>query len=128
VTFLLDTHALLWWLFDDRRLSRRARAVLKEPKNQIFVSSASAWEIATKFRLGRLDSAKPLFDDFSGWMARARFSELLISSAHAMRAGTWGVEHRDPFDRLLAAQSSQDELRLISRDPVFADFGLEPLW
>lgn len=128
MTFLLDTHALLWWLFDDRRLSRRARAVLREPQNQVHVSSASAWEIATKYRLGRLDSAKPLVDDFAGWLAKAGFSELPISSAHAVRAGSWGVAHRDPFDRLLAAQSSIQELRLISRDPAFADFGLEPLW
>jgi PIN domain nuclease of toxin-antitoxin system len=128
VTFLVDTHALLWWLFDDRRMSRRAKAVLREPQNQIRVSSASAWEIATKYRLGRLDSAKPLVDDFAGWLTRAGFSELPISSAHAVRAGTWDVMHRDPFDRLLAAQSSMEEVRLISRDPAFADFGLEPMW
>lgn len=128
MTFLVDTHALLWWLFDDRRLSRRARAVLREPQNQIRVSSASAWEIATKYRLGRLGSAKPLVDDFAGWLTKAGFSELPISSAHAVRAGSWDVTHRDPFDRLLAAQSSMEELRLISRDPAFADFGLEPVW
>lgn len=125
---LVDTHVLLWWLFDDRRLSRRARAALREPQNQIQVSSASAWEIATKYRLRRLDSAKPLIDDFSGWLLKAGFSELPISSAHAVRAGAWNVAHRDPFDRLLAAQSELEELRLISRDPAFASFGLDPLW
>jgi PIN domain nuclease of toxin-antitoxin system len=128
VTFLVDTHALLWWLFDDRRLSRRARAALRDPQNRISVSSASAWEIAIKYRLRRLDSAKPLIDNFSGWVSQAGFVELPTTSAHAVRAGTWDVSHRDPFDRMLAAQSSLEELRLISRDPAFENFGLDPLW
>lgn len=125
---LLDTHALLWWLFADRRLSSRAKAVLRDSQNQVSVSSASAWEIATKYRLGRLDSARPLVDDFSTLMRKAGFSELPMTSAHAIRAGNWDVEHRDPFDRMLAAQSSIEDLRLVTRDPVFADFGLEPIW
>ena len=125
---LLDTHALLWWLFADRRLSSRAKAVLRDSQNQVSVSSASAWEIATKYRLGRLDSARPLVDDFSALMRKAGFSELPMTSAHAIRAGNWDVEHRDPFDRMLAAQSSLEDLRLVTRDPVFADFGLEPIW
>jgi PIN domain nuclease of toxin-antitoxin system len=85
-------------------------------------------EIATKHRLGRLDAAKPLLTDFSAWMNRAGFVELAISSGHAMRAGQWDVLHRDPFDRMLAAQSEIEELRLISRDSAFDDFGLDPLW
>lgn len=125
---LVDTHALLWWLFADRRLSARVKAVLRDPRNVIAVSSASAWEIAAKYRLGRLDSALPLVNDFSGWLARAGFVELAITSGHAIRAGRWDTPHRDPFDRLLAAQSVLEELRLVTRDPVFADFGLEPLW
>jgi len=128
VNVLLDTHALLWWLFADRRLSSRAKAVLRDSQNQVSVSSASAWEIATKYRLGRLDSARPLVDDFSALMRKAGFSELPMTSAHAIRAGNWDVEHRDPFDRMLAAQSSLEDLRLVTRDPVFADFGLEPIW
>jgi PIN domain nuclease of toxin-antitoxin system len=128
MSYLLDTHALLWWLFADRRLSRRSTAVLRDPHQRIVVSSASAWEIATKHRLGRLDSATPLMRDFSGWLEKAGFVELSMSSAHAIRAGSWDVPHRDPFDRMLAAQSDLEGLRLVSRDPVFADFGLEPLW
>lgn len=125
---LLDTHALLWWLFADRRLSSRARAVLRDTQNRVSVSSASAWEIATKYRLGRLDSARPLVDDYGALIRKAGFEELPVTSAHAIRAGSWDVAHRDPFDRMLAAQSSMDGLRLVTRDPVFADFGLEPLW
>lgn len=128
LSYLLDTHALLWWLFDDRRLSRRAAAVLRDPARSIVVSSASAWEIATKHRLGRLASAAPLLADFSAWVARAGFSELAITSSHAARAGAWQVSHRDPFDRMIAAQCDLEGARLVSRDPVFADFGLEPLW
>lgn len=128
VSHLLDTHALLWWLFDDPRLSSRSKAVLRDPNRRVFASSASAWEIATKHRLGRLDSATPLVRDFSAWIDKAGFTELPITSAHAIRAGSWDVPHRDPFDRMLAAQSLVESLRLVSRDPVFADFGLEPLW
>ena len=125
---LVDTHALLWWLFDDSRLSKRANAVLRDPGNSVSVSSASAWEIATKYRLGRLDSAQPLLEDFSGWLGKAGFVELAITSGHAIVAGNWDAPHRDPFDRLLAAQSVMEELRLVTRDPVFEDFGLEPIW
>ena len=128
MTFLVDTHALLWWLFDDRRLSRRAKATLRDPQNRISVSSASAWEIAIKYRLRRLDSAEPLIADFSGWVSKAGFFELPTTAAHAIRAGTWDVSHGDPFDRMLAAQSSLEDLRLISRDPAFENFGLDPLW
>jgi len=127
-SYLLDTHVLLWWLFADSRLSSRAAALLRDPHQRIVVSSASAWEIATKHRLGRLDSATPLVSDFSGWVEKAGFVELAMSSPHAIRAGSWEVAHRDPFDRMLAAQSDVEGLRLVSRDPVFADFGLESLW
>lgn len=126
--YLLDTHALLWWLFDDRRLSKKARAIIRDPANRVVVSSASAWEIATKHRLGRLDSTTPLVRDFAGWMQKAGFAELGITWAHAVRAGTWDTRHRDPFDRILAAQCSLGGVTLISRDPVFEDFGLSPLW
>jgi PIN domain nuclease of toxin-antitoxin system len=128
MNYLLDTHVLLWWLFDDRRLSARARAVLRDPSQRVLVSSASAWEISTKHRLGRLDSAAPLLGDFSGWLEKARFGELPITSSHAIRAGDWDVDHRDPFDRMLAAQSLIEGLRLVSRDKVFVDFGLDVLW
>ena len=128
VSYLLDTHVLLWWLFKDRRMSRRACAVVRDASNQVLVSSASAWEITTKHRLGRLDDAAPLVADFRGWMIEARFHELPIRSEHATRAGAWDVAHRDPFDRILAAQSVVEGVRLVSRDPVFQEFGIDPLW
>lgn len=128
LTYLLDTHAFLWWLFDDRRLSKRVRALLRDPDQRILVSSASAWEIAAKHRLGRLAAAAPLVHDFSGWVSRAGFGELAIQSAHAITAGAWSVEHRDPFDRMLAAQSRIEHSALITRDRAFENFGIETLW
>lgn len=128
MTLLLDTHVLLWWLFADRRLSRKATAAIRDPDNRIVVSSATAWEIAIKHHQGRLDSAAPLMNDFSGWVDRAGFVELAIRSSHALKAGSWHVAHRDPFDRMLAAQSVIEEIRLVSRDPLFADFGIDTLW
>lgn len=128
MSYLLDTHALLWWLFDDRRLSRRARGVIRDPENRLLASSASAWEIATKHRLGKLGAAGPLVSDFAAFMGKAGFTELTVSWAHAIRAGTWDVAHRDPFDRVLAAQASLDRLTLVTADPVFDDFGISALW
>ena len=128
MSYLLDTHALLWWLFDDRRLSRRARGVIREPGNRILVSSASSWEIATKHRLGKLASAGPLLLDFQAFMVQAGFAELSVTWTHALRAGAWDVSHRDPFDRMLAAQASLDGLTLVTADAAFADFGISALW
>ncbi len=125
---LLDTHALLWWLFDDPRLSDTVRGILMDRSNALYVSSASAWEIATKHRLGRLDSAAPLVQDMKGWIARAGFRELGITIAHAQRAGSWPQPHRDPFDRMLAAQSALEELPIVSRDPALPQFGIVPVW
>ena len=126
--FLLDTHAFLWWLFDDPRISTTAREIVADPENDILISSASGWEISTKHRLGRLAVANELVRDLRGWVERARFRELPISLAHAQRAGGWPQAHRDPFDRMLAAQSALEELPLISRDPALAAFGIRVIW
>lgn len=126
--FLLDTHALLWWLFDDPRLSPAAREVVAEPQNEILVSAASAWEIATKYRLGKLAVASELVQDIDGWVRRAGFSALPVAIEHAQRAGAWPHPHRDPFDRMLAAQSTLEELPLVTRDPAFESFGIRVFW
>ena len=126
--YLLDTHALLWWLFDDPKLSERARGVIADATNELLVSSASAWEIATKHRLGRLDSAKVLVQDMPGWINKAGFRELPISIAHAQKAGAFPHSHRDPFDRMLAAQSVIEGIPLVSRDEVLDIFGATRVW
>jgi len=126
--FLLDTHALLWWLFDDPQLSATVREVVADPGNQILVSSASAWEICTKHRLGRLPAAEQLVRDVAGWVRRAGFTELPIGLPHAQRAGTWPQQHRDPFDRMLAAQSALEDVPLVSRDDALRVFGVRLIW
>ncbi len=126
--FLLDTHALLWWLFDDPRLSETAREIIGDPENEILVSSASAWEISTKHRLGRLPAARELVQDVAGWIQKAGFQELPVRIPHAQRAGSWPQRHRDPFDRMLAAQSALEDLALITQDPALSTFGVRLVW
>jgi len=125
---LLDTHALLWWFFDDNRLSAKLRAYMRNPDNEILVSSASAWEISTKRRLGKLPQAGAAVDRFAELISKARMGELSITIEHALLAGAFEVDHRDPFDRMLAAQSRIEKIPLATRDPAFAHFGIEVLW
>jgi len=125
---LVDTHALLWWLFDDRRLSGRARQVMEDGANEILVSSASGWEIMTKHRLGKLPHAGEAVRDLRGAIQRAGFEPLPISLEHAIEAGRLAAPHRDPFDRMLAAQSRLERLPLISDDQVFAGLSVSTLW
>jgi PIN domain nuclease of toxin-antitoxin system len=128
VRFLLDTHALLWWAFGSSEVSARASAILADRSNSIYVSSASAWEISTKHRLGRLPEASVLVQDMPGWFERAGLTELPISVAHAQRAGALPQLHRDPFDRMLAAQALIEEVPIIGRDEVLRDFGVALVW
>lgn len=125
---LLDTHALLWWLFGDEGLSARAKGLIADPDHEVLVSSASAWEIATKHRLGRLDSARELVRDIPGWVRRAGFTELPITIAHAQKAGAFPQPHRDPFDRMLAAQSLLEGVPVVSRDELLDMFGTSRVW
>ncbi len=126
--FLLDTHAWLWWAFDDPSLPKMMRAIIAEPDHQIFISAASAWEIATKFRIGKLPSANVLVQDLDGWRKRCGFIELPVSVPHAQKAGMWANPHRDPFDRMLAAQSAIEQLPCISADPALVSFGISVVW
>lgn len=125
---LLDTHALLWWAFGSKELSRRASTLLADRSNTILVSAASAWEIATKFRLGRLPEAKVLVQNMPEWFERAGLTELPMTVAHAQRAGALPDVHRDPFDRMLAAQSLLENVPVVGRDEALADFGVQLIW
>ncbi|MBI1872995.1 MAG: type II toxin-antitoxin system VapC family toxin [Acidobacteria bacterium] len=125
---LLDTHALLWWLDGDRRLSRKARGVIAEETNTIFVSAASAWEISTKFRLGRLPRAADVATDIQGSIASQAFTSLDMTVGHAQRAGGLPGPHHDPFDRMLIAQSQIEDLPLVSNEDVFDDYGVSRIW
>jgi len=125
---LLDTHALLWWWAGDRRFGDAARRVVADPANEIFVSAASIWEITTKHRIGKLPEAGRLLPGIDLHIRRSRFAGLPISLAHAELAGGFALEHRDPFDRMLAAQSRLEAMPIISADAVFASFGLSIVW
>ena len=118
---LLDTHVLLWWLVDDRKLTRAARAIIANPDNEVLVSSASLWEIAIKAVLGRIEVE---LDNLEAAIARNGFRPLPIGFRHALTAGRLPVVHRDPFDRMLIAQASVDELRVVSHDRVFERYNL----
>ncbi len=125
---LLDTHALLWWLSDDAKLSRRARTVIGTTSNTVFVSAASAWEIATKVRLGKLASGADLASDFEGHLEREGFLSLQLTVEHAVRAGYLPGEHRDPFDRMLIAQAQAENLQLVSKEELFDGYGVRRIW
>lgn len=125
---LLDTHALLWWLSDDRSLSRRAREAMARTSNTLLVSAASAWEIATKVRLGKLPGAEELAADFPGFMVREGFTELEITVEHAIRAGLLPGPHKDPFDRMLVSQAQAEDVPIITNDPAFNGFGVRCVW
>ena len=126
---LLDTHTLLWWVFADPKLSRRARMAIDDDiENQIFVSAASAWEIATKYRLGKLPNARVVAEDISGTLTEEGFNELPVSVRHAQRTGNLVGHHQDPFDRMLIAQTILDDLTLVSNERAFDAYGVQRLW
>lgn len=125
---LLDTHALLWWMHEPAALSDRAAAVIRDRANSIFVSAVSAMEIAIKSRRGRLEYETPLAEAFSAALVGEGFLPLDITVDHAQRAGTYPGAHADPWDRLLAAQSEMEGLRLVSCDPQIATLGVTTLW
>ena len=125
---LLDTPALLWFAAGDRALSRRARAAIEDSDNDVLVSAASAWEIATKHRLGKLGGAGPLAADFERTVAALSFTPLDIAARHAAAAGAFTAAHRDPFDRVLAAQALIEGLAIISSDAALDLFGVARVW
>jgi PIN domain nuclease of toxin-antitoxin system len=125
---LLDTHALLWWLADDPALSVGAREAIAEPGNLVFVSAASAWEITTKNRIGKLPGAALFSNRVGEIIALQGFLELPISVAHAEKAGSLPGAHRDPFDRMLIAQAVAGGLTLVSNERLFDAFGVSRLW
>jgi len=125
---LLDTHAFLWWLADDARLSKRARREIADPGRTVYLSPASAWEIGTKHRIGRLTEARELLADFSGILVRAGFEELPITTKHAVLAGTLAGAHRDQFDRMLTAQALCESLEIVTADAAIGLLGARCLW
>jgi len=125
---LLDTHALLWWLDGDKRLGKRARTAIADERTTVLVSAASAWEITTKARLGKLPGAVEVAADVGACLRSQRFDALDITMAHAQRAGALPGAHRDPFDRMLIAQAQAENLPLVSNDEIFDRYGVVRIW
>lgn len=125
---LLDTHALLWWLLDSPELSGAARAAIADGRRRVLVSAASAWELATKHRLGKLPEADHIVSNLAAYLRKQLVDTLPISLEHALAAGRLPGPHRDPFDRMLMAQAQSDRLLVVTVDPVFGEYGVPVLW
>ena len=125
---LLDTHALVWWFAVSERLSLPASQAIYDATNEILVSAATAWEISTKHRLGKLPEAAAIALDLGGYCASQDFEELPITVDDASRAGALPDYHRDPFDRILIAQALARNIPLVSNERVFDRYGVRRLW
>ena len=125
---LLDTHVLLWWLTDDSRLHERQRSMLHDPGTRLLVSSVSAFEIATKVRIGKLPAASAFERELERICTDFELDELSLSIEHAALAGRFSADHRDPFDRLLAAQSIIERIALMTNDAAFKSFPVDIAW
>jgi PIN domain nuclease of toxin-antitoxin system len=128
VRLLLDTHVALWWLTGSRGISRAAREALRNRAIQICISSISAYEIATKYRIGKLPLARSILDELPAQLRQQQFSEWPVSIAHALEAGKLPGPHRDPWDRLIMAQARIDGFSVVTADPIFRAYGIPVLW
>ena len=125
---LLDTHALLWWLSGNERLSAAANSAISDPDNEIYVSAVSAWEVTTKHRLGRLVAAGPLALDFAREVRSQGFVQLSITIEHGQTAGLLAGPRRDPFDRMLIAQAQLERMAIVSNERAFDEYGVTRIW
>jgi len=125
---LLDSHTLLWWILDHPALTPAAREAISGTENTVLVSAASAWELAIKFRTGRLPEAADLVSNFPIEIEQEGFQLLPISAEHGIRAGLLPGPHKDPFDRMLIAQSQAENTPIISNEAVFETYGVRRLW
>lgn len=125
---ILDTHALIWILLSDARIELRHRDLLNAPENQIYVSSVSAFELSTKVRIGKLMEAARLVNDFESICQGYGYIELPVTHAHGLVSGKLRYDHRDPFDRLLAAQSIVENMPILTVDAQLRELGAEVVW
>ena len=128
MTLLLDTCVLMWAWAEPEELSGRLQGLLEDPHNQVWVSAASAWEIATKHRVGKCPAGGAIIAEWNDRLARDGFRELAVSCAHALRAGSLPGKHRDPFDRMIAAQGMMETIRVATPDPAIAQLGTDTIW
>ena len=128
VNYLLDTHACLWWLSGDKRLPKAVRLEIFNNKDDVCVSAASIWEIATKYRIGKLPSAKGIISDIVRFIPLQGFKPLSISVEDSLRAGLLTSNHKDPIDRMLVTQAQNRNLVLVSNEKFFRQFDVRLLW
>jgi PIN domain nuclease of toxin-antitoxin system len=127
MTLLLDTHAFLWFVSGDTRLSKAARRAMEADGAELHVSAASVWELAIKLSLGRLTLPVPLGDYMADKVAMG-FRVLSVRSSHAAAVAAMPFHHRDPFDRLLAAQALAEKMAFVTVDPIFRAYGVRVVW
>lgn len=125
---LLDTHALLWWINPSHLLSRAAHDAIAYPANDVLVSTVSAFEIATKNRIGKLPEADALVSEFIDAVRAEGFDTMGLSVEAGLVAGRMDIPHRDPFDRMLIAQAQIENVMLVSNEALFDRFGVDRLW
>jgi PIN domain nuclease of toxin-antitoxin system len=128
VNLLTDTCTLLWWWSEPDRLSPRVSALLRDPANRVYASAASAWEVSTKHRIGKYPGAGIIIAEWGDRLTADGFVSLDMSAAHALRAGGLPGEHRDPFDRMIAAQGILEGLPVLTPDEALSGLGVERVW
>ncbi len=128
IGYLLDSHALLWWWFEPHRLAHSVASLLQDSRSPIHVSAASVWELSLKHHRGRLPELAGAIGDLEKLLQADGFRPLAIMPAHGLRAGAYSQAHRDPFDRMLAAQAELEQLVLLTADPHLAAFPCQTLW
>jgi PIN domain nuclease of toxin-antitoxin system len=126
--YLLDTHCLLWWWSAESELSDAVRSLIENPVNTILVSAASAWEISTKTRIGKLPEGEQIIAQWQKRIDEDHFKNLEISAEHALKAGILSGDYRDPFDRMLSAQSLIEGIPVLSKDAKLDQFGIARIW
>jgi PIN domain nuclease of toxin-antitoxin system len=126
--YLLDTHTFLWFINDDASLSSTAKALIEDPENTIYLSIASIWEMAIKVSLGKLEMPSPFTDFIDEQLSKNTIILLNIKIAHTGIVATLPFHHRDPFDRLIIAQSSVEDIPVIGKDAIFDDYGIKRHW
>jgi PIN domain nuclease of toxin-antitoxin system len=125
---LLDTHVLLWWTSDDPRLTRRARTLLADPSSELWLSVASAWELVIKTPAGKLTLPEPVNSYIPTRLSHYRIEALPVEMRHVLGVAELPLHHRDPFDRLLIAQSRVERLPIVTGDPFIARYQVETIW
>jgi len=127
VKLLLDTHTFIWSIEDDKRLSQKAKKVIEDPDNEIFLSIASLWEMSIKISIGKLELKKP-YEEVISYVRKKGIEILSINFEHTLEVSKLEFHHKDPFDRLIIAQAKIENMTIVSKDILFDDYEVKRLW